>query len=180
MPEIEIRPATAADIPYLVALDQGYISEYVWQMDIQTEENQIGVKFREVRLPRSVRVDYPRSTQALIDDWQLRSGLLVATLEERPVGFISLMENNTPAAAWVTDLVVERRLRKQGIGTALILAAQEWARRRRLPRIVLEMQPKNHPAISLAQKLGFDFCGYNDRYFVNHDIALFFGKPLRS
>jgi ribosomal protein S18 acetylase RimI-like enzyme len=45
--------------------------------------------------------------------------------------------------------------------------------------MVLEMQPKNYPAIQLAQKLGFDFCGYNDRYYANRDIALFFAKGLR-
>jgi RimJ/RimL family protein N-acetyltransferase len=46
-------------------------------------------------------------------------------------------------------------------------------------RIVLEMQPKNYAAIHLAQKLGFDLCGYNDRYYANHDIALFFAKGVR-
>ena len=46
-------------------------------------------------------------------------------------------------------------------------------------RLVLEMQHKNHAAIQLAKKLGFDFCGYNDRYYANHDIGLFFAKSLR-
>jgi RimJ/RimL family protein N-acetyltransferase len=41
------------------------------------------------------------------------------------------------------------------------------------------MQSKNHPAIQLAHKLGFEFCGYNDHYFSNQDIALFFSRPLR-
>jgi hypothetical protein len=31
----------------------------------------------------------------------------------------------------------------------------------------------------MAQKLGFDLCGYNDRYYPNHDIALFFAKSIR-
>jgi hypothetical protein len=31
----------------------------------------------------------------------------------------------------------------------------------------------------MAQKLGFEFCGYNDRYFANRDIGLFFAKSLR-
>jgi len=44
--------------------------------------------------------------------------------------------------------------------------------------LVLEMQPKNHPAIQLALKLGFEFCGYNDRHYVNHEIGIFFGKSL--
>ncbi len=179
MPEIEIRPAISDDISHLIALDHNYSSDYVWQLDIQREENQVVVNFREVRLPRSVRVDYPRLVQTLADDWTDRAALLIARLEDRPVGYISLLDDITPATVWVSDLVVERRLRRQGIGSALVLAAQEWSRRKGISRMVLEMQPKNHPAIGLAEKLGFVFCGYNDRYYANHDIALFFGKPLR-
>ena len=139
----------------------------------------MGVSFREIRLPRSVRVDYPRPAGALAEDWSQRAGVLVALMEGEPVGYISLMQNIAPLTAWATDLAVLRRLRRQGIGSALVLAAQEWAEQRESRRIVLEMQPKNLPAIHLAQKLGFDFCGYNDRYFANHDIGLFFGKSLR-
>ena len=84
-----------------------------------------------------------------------------------------------PNTTWVTDLVVLRRQRRQGIGTALLLASQDWALQKKNRRIILEMQPKNFPAISLAQKLGFDLCGYNDHYYTNQDIALFFSKWLR-
>jgi ribosomal protein S18 acetylase RimI-like enzyme len=95
------------------------------------------------------------------------------------VAYISLMLNIAPLTTWVTDLVVMRRLRRQGIGSALVLAAQEWGLQHDTKRIVLEIQPKNYPTIQLAQKLGFYFCGYNDRYYTNHDIALFFARSLR-
>jgi len=178
MPEIEIRPAISSDIPALMAIDHTYSSDFVWQMEIQAEEAQIGVSFREIRLPRSVRVEYPRPTQSLADEWTQRSGLLVALLNGEIVGYISMMLNIAPVTTWVTDLTVMRRFRRQGIGSTLVLAAQEWGSQHDSRRIVLEMQPKNYPAIHMAQKLGFDFCGYNDRYFANHDIALFFAKPL--
>jgi GNAT superfamily N-acetyltransferase len=84
-----------------------------------------------------------------------------------------------PQTAWITDLAVVHRLRRQGVASALILAAQQWARQKGYHRLVLEMQPKNYPAICMALKLGFDLCGYNDRYYPNHDIALFFAKFLR-
>jgi GNAT superfamily N-acetyltransferase len=116
---------------------------------------------------------------ALVEDWDQRSGLLVALLEGEPVGYISLMLGIAPLTAWVTDLVVRRRLRRQGIGAALLMAAQDWGLQHYARNLVLEIQPKNFPAIQLAQKLGFDLCGYNDRYFANHDIALFFAKSLR-
>lgn len=180
MPEIEIRPAIATDIPQLMTLDHSYSSDYVWQMEIQPEENNISVNFREVRLPRSVRVDYAREVNTLADEWTQRSIILIAVHEGKPCGYISLIQDQAPATTWARDLVVERRLRRQGIGTALVLAAQEWALRQRNSRqLVLEMQPKNYAAICLAQKIGFDFCGYNDRFYANHDIALFFAKSLR-
>jgi GNAT superfamily N-acetyltransferase len=179
MPQIRIRPAVAGDISYLIALDHDYVSDIVWQMDITAGEDQIGVSFRQVRLPRSVRVDYPRPPRILADEWASRALLLVALLANEPVGYISAIQGVAPATNWITDLVVTRRVRRQGVGTTLILAAQEWARQFYPNRMVLEMQPKNFPAICLAQKLGFDFCGYNDRYYLNHDIALFFAKSIR-
>ena len=180
MPEIQIRPVKAADIPALAALDHDYISDHVWQMDIdQPGEGQVVVSFREVQLPRSVHVTYPRDPAALVKEWKERSGVLAAVFQTELVGYISVVQNVAPATTWVTDLVVMRRMRRQGIGSALVLAAREWARQQGSFRLVLEMQPKNHPAICLAYKLGFDLCGYNDRYYTNHDIALFFGKSVR-
>ena len=183
MPEIEIRPAITADIHQLVALEHSYTSDYVWQIDIDAENDvgarpQVQVFFREIRLPRSVRVEYPRKSQILTDDWQQRAGLLVAVYEGEAVGYVSLNINIAPATAWINDLVVKRRLRRQGIGTALVMATQNWAGAHVCRRVVLEMQSKNYPAIRLAKKLGFDFCGYNEWYFSNHDIALFFTKVV--
>jgi hypothetical protein len=40
------------------------------------------------------------------------------------------------------------------------------------------MQSKNHPAMMLAQKYGYEFCGYNDRYYSNQDIALVFMRAV--
>lgn len=177
MPAIEIRAVIETDIPALAALDHNYSSNYVWQMELESSNGEINVKFREVRLPRSVRVEYPHATNELVQDWKFRSGLLVALLDGKPVGYVSLMDNIVPLATRVTDLVVAPNLRRQGIGTALVLAAQEWtAARPEGRRLMLEIQPKNHPALCLAQKMGFDFSGYSDHHFDNHDLAIFFAK----
>lgn len=178
MPEIEIRPAIASHIPAMMALDHNYTTEHVWQMEIDNDEKYIRVNFREVHLPRSVQVEYPRPYQNLADQWTQRSGLLVALLAGEVVGYVSLMLETAPATAWITDLVVARALRRQGIASTMILAAQEWSNGLSCRRLVMEMQPKNQPAIRLAQKIGFDFCGYNDSYYANGDIGLFFAKHL--
>ena len=172
MPQIEIRPAKSDDIQALINLEHSYVSGYVWQMEHQRDEHKISVVFRQVKLPRSVQVMYPRGFQALANDWSKRDGVLVASMDAEIVGYACLMNNIAPKTTWVTDLVVRRRLRRQGIGTALVLASQDWAMQKQNRRIILEMQPKNHPAISMAQKMGFNLCGYNDHYYINQDIAL--------
>jgi ribosomal protein S18 acetylase RimI-like enzyme len=185
MPEIEIRPPTSAEIPIIIDIDHDYVSDFVWQMEVQHESGQkpsdlrVEIIFRQLKLPRSVRVTYPRSPDVLATDWKDRSCLLVALLKNEVVGYTSMMLTIAPHTSWMTDLVIVRKLRRQGIGSALVLAGQEWARHKRCFRIVMEMQPKNYPAICLAQKLGYDLCGYNDHYFPNQDIALFFSKSLR-
>ncbi len=179
MPEIQIRPAISTDIPILMAIDHSYTSDFAWQMEIQSDESSVVVSFREIHLPRSVRVEYPRPTQSLADDWTRRAGLLVAMLESDVVGYISMDLNIAPLTTWITDLAVTRRQRRQGIGSALVLAAQEWAEQHGCLRLLLEMQSKNYSAIHMAQKLGFDFSGYNDRFYANHDIGIFYSRALR-
>ncbi|MEN6408663.1 MAG: GNAT family N-acetyltransferase [Anaerolineaceae bacterium] len=179
MPEIEIRPASAEDIPYLVAIEHNYKSNYVMQMDLNTEEGQINVNFREIRLPRQVHVEYPHPARQLQQDWMKRSAVLVAVLEGEPVGYLSLSEQLSPASVWVSDLAVSEKARRKGIATALVLAAQEWAAQRGARSLVMEMQSKNHAAIRLAQKLAFEFCGYNDHYYANQDLGVFFASFLR-
>ena len=181
MPEIEIRPAVASDIPFLVNLDHHYNSDTVWQMDFQQdrEDSQITIDFRKIRLPRSVRVEYPRSPHAIAENWMQRSELLIAILDGRPIAYAGLTLSNQLLITWITDLVVHRPLRRQGIGSALILASLEWAIHAETSALVLEMQTKNDPAIRLALKLGFEFCGYNEHQYANHETGIFFGKQLR-
>lgn len=179
MPEIEIRPAIENDIPVLIQFDHSFTSDHAWQMEYRLEADQLGAVFREARLPRSVKVDYPRSPGALAESWQKRSGLLVAVLNGEPVGYACLSRETLPFTTWMTDVVVNHRFRRQGIGSGLVLAAQDWvATQLGSQRLILEMQPKNYPAIQFVQILGFDFCGFIDHYYPNQDAVLLFSKWL--
>ncbi len=179
MPEISIRPAITTDIHPMMEIEHNYTSDYVWQMDFRQEGSDIQVSFRQIQLPRSVQVKYPRDYHILADNWTQRDGLLIAELVGEIIGYISLTKNEVLKASWATDLAVQRKYRRQGVASALVLSALEWASRQGSRRLILEMQPKNYPTIQLAKKLGFELCGYNDHYYANHDIALFFSKWLR-
>ncbi|NWG06247.1 MAG: GNAT family N-acetyltransferase [Chloroflexi bacterium] len=179
MIQFEIRPAVATDIPRLIALDHSSASDYVWQLELRREQAQVAANFREVRLPRTVDVMYPRDPSALGNEWMRRDAVLVAVQKDVPVGYLCAMEDQSSAVAWVTDMVVAPEVRRKGAASALLTAAQDWAQERGIRRLILEMMSKNQGGIRLAQKFGYEFCGYNDQYYPTQDVALFFGRALK-
>ena len=179
MPEIQLRPTIATDLSRLMSFDHSTTSESVWQLELRRDTGQVAATFREVRLPRSVSITYPHNPYALADDWVRRSMMYTAYIGQDPAGYISLLERGTDSVVWVTDLVVNLANRRQGVASALLVAAQDWASGRSHRRLILEMQSKNLPGIRLAQKFGYEFCGYNDHYYLNQDVALFFAKAIK-
>jgi GNAT superfamily N-acetyltransferase len=179
VPEFEIRPAVATDIPRLMALDHSCQSDYVWQLDLRREAGQVTANFREVRLPRSVQVAYPRNPFSLGDEWTRRDVTFAAFEQNAPVGYLCARAEHVSAVGWVTDLVVSPEQRRKGAASALLLATQAWALERGVRRLLLEMASKNHPCLRLAQKLGYEFCGYNDQYYPTQDVTLFFARTIK-
>lgn len=179
MSDIQIRPTVANDLSRLMGIDHSISSESVWQLELRRETGQVTAAFREVRLPRSITIVYPHNPFALADDWARKSMMYTALIGQEPVGYIGLFERGTASLIYITDLAVNVAHRRQGVANTLLQAAQDWAAGRSHRRIILEMQSKNFPAIRLAQKLGYEFCGYNDQYYETQDIALFFGRSIR-
>jgi len=175
----EIRPANSNDLPPLMALDHTCSSDYVWQLELRREPNQSNVNFREVRLPRSVDVKYPRDPFALANEWTKRDGVFLALYQNEPVGYCAVTVEHVSSVVWMVDLVVAPQFRRQGAGSTLLNAGLAWALERGAKRLILEMQSKNQPCIRLAQKFGFEFCGYNDQYYPTQDVALFFGRAIK-
>lgn len=179
MPNIQIRPTIATDLPRLMGMDHSTNSEYVWQLELRRENDQIAATFREVRLPRATHLTYPHDQYMLADEWTRKSMMFTAVNDADPIGYIAILERKAAYLVWVTDMVVSPDMRRRGVGTALLIAAQDWASGRGAKRLMLEMQSKNYPAICLAQKHGYEFCGYNDHYYTTQDVALFFARILK-
>ncbi len=168
--------ANDADLQACLALEHGYATDHVWQMNVEANDEAIGVRFRLVRLPRVVQVAYPRTREVLARSWQQRDGFLVAEAEGVILGYVHMQLDG--ARGWLRDLVVGAPFRRKRIGSALLEQATRWALLHHVEHLTLEMQTKNYPAIQFARGHGFTFCGFDDRHYDNGDIAVFFDKRL--
>ncbi len=176
---IEIRHAVSTDITALMAMDHSYQTDHVWQMAHNPSPSETTIAFREVRLPRLMRVEYPRDPGRLADEWTDSSEILIAVSDHASLGYLIIELGPAPETGWVTDLVTDAPHRRGGVATKLLAGARRWCREQGLSRLTMEMQSKNYPSLRLARKLGFVFSGYHDRYYPDEEIALFFTLNLR-
>ncbi len=87
----------------------------------------------------------------------------VAEVDAAIVGFLHVLESKTPpydsvvphAFAECVDLYVAPQYRKRGIAAALLAAAKDWAKRRRLDYLELKVVANNHAAIGFYERRGF-------------------------
>ena len=177
--DIKIRQAVSTDLTRLTGMDHTSQSDYVWQLDVKKADGQVSATLRDIRLPRTVNIAYPRDIFSLPETWNRGSLTLVATLGGVPIGYTRIREQVTAESVWVLDLVVETEARRSGVASAMLQAVGTWATGRGHRQLFVEMSTKSHPAIRLVQKLGFEFCGYNDHYYGSQDVALFFGRRLK-
>ena len=174
-----VRPAALADLNACLLLDHSNVTDHVWQMKVEETESQVGVTFHTVRLPRRMRIDYPLDVEQLVEDWQRGEGFLVAEVDGEVRGYIDLLAQPWQRVGRVAHMAVDRTHRRHGVGRSLMRQARIWAREHGLHMILTEATTKNYPALCFYQKLGFQFCGFNDHYYTNQDIALFFVQMLR-
>jgi ribosomal protein S18 acetylase RimI-like enzyme len=153
-------------------------TEHVWQIAQRDGEEQIAVTISDVRLPRPMVVEYPRTAQLIQEVWQSSDALLVAEEEGQICGFLDLRAEGWRRLASARNLIVAEPYRRRGVGSALLAAANRWTRGHDLEALMVEAQSQSWPAVRFYRKLGFAFCGFNERYYVNK-IALFFTRRVK-
>lgn len=174
-----IRAATQDDLPKCLTLDHSQTSEFVWQVDAEEAKGRISYSFRMVRLPRPVSVSFPKDPDAMLAAWQAKEYFMIAEGPDGIYGYLNMRPDYVHSIGWVSSLIVDKPRRRQRVGTALLQYGRRWAQANRLRRVTMETQTKNFPAIAFCQRQGFVLSGFNDRYYPNQDIALFFTQSVR-
>ena len=113
---LRVRAAVPADLEACAALDHSTATDYVWQMEHGDLDGRLNVTFRAARLPRTMRVLYPRNGTALKHSWDLNDCFLVAERGHTLVGYVNMREQRAYETGWVADLAVDKARRQQGIG----------------------------------------------------------------
>jgi ribosomal protein S18 acetylase RimI-like enzyme len=100
------------------------------------------------------------------------SDILIAEIDNCIVGFLLIQELMTPSYtcliehkyAFITDIIVENKYQKQGIGSALLLEAKKWVENRKLDYLELNVLSENTGAITLYEKQGFKDMSHTMRF----------------
>jgi len=175
-----IRDGLESDIRACLDLNAGYETEFVWQMTIREDGANRTMEFRRERLPRVMEVEQTLAETRLKAVLPKEHCFLVAVADEADIlGLLTMRHDPIHSIGFIYDLVVTESARRHGIGSRLLRVARRWARERQIKRLMIEKQTKNYPAITFCQNAGFVFCGYNDQYFQDNEIAVFFGQALR-
>jgi ribosomal protein S18 acetylase RimI-like enzyme len=177
-----IRDALETDLDACLSLDASYSTDYVWKMNLAAEADSLTVRFQRERLPRTVEAASPADADQLTFALRSDIGFVVAADKENPefiIGYLIVGYDALHAIGRVQGLLVSRLYRQLGIGTRLLGVARKWAAEQGAAQLVVETRTKNYPAITFLQNRGFTFCGFNDQYYRDQDIAIFFGQGLR-
>ena len=179
MAEIEIGVATIEDYPQIAAMDLSFESNYVWQTQTLEEYERFESSFQRIKLPKTIRVSFQAYSQANLENLIRQREVLSLRYEEKVIGYLRLEQDETVNRLILKTGGIMPEYRNKGIGSVLMDRVIEIARHNNLRSIVCMVQAKNDPAIHFLLSRGFVFSGYQEFFFRNMEIGLFFSKNVR-
>ena len=99
------------------------------------------------------------------DDWRAwlgRGATFVAESDGEPSGLVVALAQDDPSIVALLAMFVSSRVRRQGVGRALMEAAMEWAHAMGAERLELMVVEGNAPAASLYEACGFVYTGRSE------------------
>lgn len=176
---VVVRPAAMADGIILARVVLDFESEFVFKARIEEGLEEITAEFQKVRLPKRDRIAFQSVAPEVLEAYVRRNDVLVATIDNRIVGYLCLDADAGLSCLRLCQGGVQPDQRRKGVGSALAASAEMIAKKRGLRRITVAIQAKNEPAIAFIRKQGYVPGGYEEFYFPNLEIALFYSKMIR-
>jgi ribosomal-protein-alanine N-acetyltransferase len=100
-----------------------------------------------------------------------------ATANGQMVGFIAADLHRSENLAWIATVGVLPEYRRQGIGSALLVAVEEQIG---VSSIRLSVRVSNRPALNLYDRLGYHRYGTWPHYYADGEDALVLEKNLKG
>ena len=111
---MHIYRADLRDLAVCLTLDGSYETDHVWQVIQQAEGDGVTTRFQTVQLPRTMRVQYPGWSEALLAHQQRGDLILVAAEAGDVRGYINQESQPDQGIAWIHHLIVDARLSPTG------------------------------------------------------------------
>ncbi len=137
-----IRPATAADLPQLVALDEQSFPQASWS---------------EAAFASELASEH--------------TGYWVAELAGTIVGAVGMLAAAGAGEGDVQTIAVAPEHRRRGLATRLLREATAWAESRGTKQVFLEVRETGTPARTLYESLGFTEIGRRENYYPAEQCA---------
>lgn len=174
-----VRNVRDTDWESCLSIDLSYETDIAWQMDEVQDAGEWHVSFREIHLPRTLRIQPVCGGDSMLKSWQSRDSFWVAVEQRGVIGYLGLDVDHARHQAQIIDLAVTPQFRRQGVATTLLGRAMEWCMRYRVQQVVLICPLRAYPAVNFALKHRFAFCGFQDAYWPGQEVALFFRLRVR-
>ena len=162
----------------ILALDISFTTERVYQVI----GSALSFVLNEIAITPALHKVYDLTTD--VEDFPNMDYVLIAESDAQLVGVAALVYEVENRRAMLRHLYIDRKVRGQGIGRALIDAMVTRARQYQARCLWLETQDVNYGAIQFYQQVGFQYCGLDlsldDRTgSAIQETAVFFMRTLR-
>ncbi len=179
MAEIEIGAATIEDYPQIAAIDLSFESDYVWKTQMLEGLDSFESSFQRIRLPKTIRVSFQAYSPANLETLIRQREILSVRYEDKIIGYARLEQDETVNRLILKTGGIVPEYRNKGVGSVLLDQILEIARHNKIRSVICMVQAKNDPAVHFLLSHGFVFSGYQEFFFRNMEIGLFFSKNVR-
>ena len=159
-----------------IPIHMDYTTEEYYDVEITEEDGcfQTVMKKKKLEAPVTHKYDDYDFPDALYQDhWEGAQAFGIANEENGEKELLACIEmwpEEWSNRLVVTELWVSEKLRRQGVGTALMNIVKEKAREQGRRAIILETQSCNTVAIAFYRSQGFRLIGFDSCCYTNRDI----------